>query len=180
MQSLKNGDLIALLGQVAGAGQACGAGANHGNLGSVGFHLLGHGVYVFPIPVGNKTLQAANRHWLALDTTDALALTLGLLGADTAGQSGQRVGGGDDFIGSLEIALLYLLDKFGDADVDRAALHTFGILAAQAALGFLHCHFGGVAQSDFFEVMGTNLRVLLRHGSLGQSHIRHYSFLLLI
>ncbi len=166
MQRLKNGDLVALLGQIAGAGQTGRAGAHHGHLDAVGGHLLRHGVDVFPIPVGHEPLQTADGHGLALNAPDALTFALGLLGADPAGQGGQGVGGGDDLIGGLEVALAHLGDELGDADIDWAALHALGVLAVQAALGLFHGHLGGVAQGDLFEIPGTDLGVLLRHRSL--------------
>ena len=177
VQGLENGDLVALLGQIAGAGQAGRAGTDNGHLHAVGGGLLGLGVHVLPVPVGNKALQTADGHRLALNTPDALALALALLGADTAGQSGQGIGGGDDLVGSLEIALGYLMNKLGDAHIDRAALDALGVLAVQAAACLFLGHLFGIAQGNLFEIAGTNLGVLLRHRGLGQSHICHFLFL---
>ena len=103
VQRLEDGNGVALLGQVAGAGQAGGAGAHHGDLVRRWKRAFsGHGVHVLPVPVGHKPLQAADGHGFALDAPNALALALALLGADPAGQGGQGVGRGDDFIGGLE------------------------------------------------------------------------------
>ena len=61
VEGLENGDLIAHLGQVAGAGQAGGAGADHGDLVAVGLGLLRHGVqHVLAVPVGHEALQTAD------------------------------------------------------------------------------------------------------------------------
>ena len=59
------------------------------------------------------------------------------------------------------------------------AFHTLGVLALEAAACLLDRHLGGVAQRDFLEVAGTDLGILLGHGGLGQSHIRHHSILLI-
>ena len=175
VQRFKNGDLIALLGKVAGAGQTGRAGTHHGHLDAVGDGLLGHGVDVLPVPVGNEPLQTADGDAFALDAPDALALALALLRADTAGQGGQGVGGCNDLVSGLEIALMHLGDELGDADVDGAALHALGLLAVQAAACFFHRHFGGIAQRNLLEVVGANLRFLLRHRGLGKGHVSHFA-----
>ena len=63
--------------------------------------------------------------------------------------------------------------------VEGCPVNTLGVLALEAATGFLNGHFGSIAQSNLLEVAGTDLRILLRHRGLGQRHISHYSFLLL-
>ena len=179
VQGFKNRDGIALLGQVRGAGETGRTGAHHGNLDSIGRCFFGHSVNVLPIPVGHEPLQTADGHRLALHAPDAFGLALALLGADPAGQSGQGVGGGDDFISCLKVAFGNLGDELGNADIDRAALYALGLLAAQAAAGFLHGLLGGVAQGYLFKIPGADLGVLLRHRRFGQSHICHCCFLLL-
>ena len=178
MQSFEHGDSVALLGQLSSSGHACRAGTDNSDLDAVGFDLLGHGVDVLTVPVSCETLQTADGNGLTLDAADAVALTLALLGADTAGQGGQSVGGGDDLVSSLEIAFLDLADELGDADINGAAADTLGVLALQAAVGFLDSLLGGVAQGDFLKVAGTDLGILLGHGGLLQRHVSHYSFLL--
>lgn len=65
-----------------------------------------------------------------------------------------------------------------NADVDGAALDALRILAVQAAACFLHGHLLGVAKGDLFEILIADVRCLLGHRGLGQSHIRHAVFLL--
>ena len=178
VQGLKNGDLIALLGQLARTGQAGGAGADDGDLDAVALGLLGHLVDILAIPVGDKALQPADGDRLALHAAHALALTLGLLRADTAGQGGQSIRGGDDLVSAEKIALGDLCDELRNADVDGAALDALRILAVQAAACFLHGHLLGVAKGDLFEILIADVRCLLGHRGLGQSHIRHAVFLL--
>src|SRR5699024_5038331 len=117
--------------------------------------------------------QAANGHRLALDGPDAAGLTLALLGTHTAADAGQGVGVGDDLIGSFEVALGHLGDELRDANIHRAAAHAGLVLAVEAAAGLLHGHLGSVAQRDLLEVMVAYIGVLLRHGDLLQTHIRH-------
>ena len=178
VQGFKNGDLIALLGQLARTGQAGGAGADDGDLDAVALGLLGHLVDILAIPVGDKALQPADGDRLALHAAHTLALTLGLLRADTAGQGGQSIRGGDDLVSAEEIALGDLCDELRNADVDGAALDALRILAVQAAACFLHGHLLGVAKGDLFEILIADVRCLLGHRGLGQSHIRHAVFLL--
>ena len=56
VQRLKHGDLIALLGQIPGAGEPGGAGAHHGHLMAVGGGALGGLTGVGVVPVGYKAL----------------------------------------------------------------------------------------------------------------------------
>ena len=178
MQRLEDGDLIALPGQIGGTGQTGRAGTHHGYLLTVGLGLLGHGVHILPVPVGDEALQTADGHGLTLDAPDAAGFALGLLGADAAGKGRQGVGGGDDLVGGRKVTLGNLLDEFGDAHIDGAALDALGILAVQAAAGLFFGHFRGIAQGDFLEVAGADLGVLLGHGGFHKSHIRHFRFLL--
>ena len=130
---------------------------------------MGHDV------VGHEAFQTADAHGFALDAADALGFALALLGADAAADGGQVVGGFDDGRGLGEFAFGDLGYEFGDADVDRAAGNAGLLDAAHAALGFVDGHLRGVAQSDFLEVMGADLGILLRDGVFGHSHIGgHY------
>ena len=128
MEGFKHGNRITQLGQVGGGSHAGRAGTNHGHLDAVGFHLFGHGVDVFPIPVSHEPLKSADGYGLTLDTTDAPGFALGFLGADPAGKGGQSVGGGDDLISGLEVTFLHLGNELGNPDIDGAAFHTLGIL----------------------------------------------------
>ena len=111
--------MIALLCQVGSSGHAGRAGTDDSDLVAVGLSLLGHSIDILTIPVSNETLQTADGNGLTLDAADALRLALALLGADTAGQSGQSIGGGDDLVSGLEVAFLHLSDELGDADINR-------------------------------------------------------------
>ena len=173
VQRLKQGHRIALLGKQRRAGQAGRAGADDSDLDAVGLSLFRHGVDVLAIPVGDKALQTPDRDWLALVAADALGFALRLLRTDTAGKGGQRIGIGDDLIGLFEVALGDLMDKFGNMDIDRAALDTVRLLALQAALGLINGHLSGITQRDFLEILIADVRVLLRHRSLGSLHISH-------
>ena len=177
VQRLEDRDGIALLGKLAGAGQTGRTGADHGDLDAVGGGLFGHLIDVFPVPVGNKALQTSDGDRLALDAADAFALALALLGADTAGEGGKSVGGGDDLIGRLEIALSDLGDEFGDTDIDGAAADAQGLFAVQAALCLVDGHFLSVAERNFLKILIAYIGLLLRHGSLCHLHIRHLRFL---
>ena len=170
MQSLKDRDVVALLDEVAGAGEAARAGADDRDLVAVGFHLgLLDGGAVLEVEVGDETLQAADGDGLALYAADALALALALLRTDTTADGSEGVGGGDDLVSGLKVADLDLGDEVRDADVDRAALDALGVLAGQAAHGLLTGDLGAVSERDLVEVLGADDGVLLRHGVLGHA-----------
>ena len=173
VECLKHGDRVALACQLAGTGQTCGAGADHGHLAAV-LGRSGHvGDVVGSGPVGHKALHTADGHRLALDAADTLALALVLLRADAAGNGRQCVGVGEDLISAGKILLSYLTQELGDGNAHRATGDAQRILALQAALGLVHRLLGGVAQGHFLKVTVADIGLLLRHGGLVHLHISH-------
>ena len=173
VQSLKHGDFISPPGQVTGAGETGGTGTNNSNLMAVRGRLLGLLRGVGIVPVGNKPLQAANAYALMLDATDALALALGLLGADASADGGQGAVLGNNLVGGLKVALRYLGNELGDTNLHRTAGDTGHVLAVEAALGLVDSLLLGVAKGHLLEVARTDDRVLMGHGILIRTHIRH-------
>ena len=173
MKRLEDGDIVALLGEVARAGQAARAGADNRDLMAVRDGLGGGLLHVGVVPVGNKAFEAANADRLTLDAADALALALRLLRADAAADGGQRGGLVDDLIGALVVLLGDLLDELGDLHLHGAARDTGMILAVEAAGGFVERLLLGVAEGDLQEVFVADVGVLRGHLVLFQTHIRH-------
>ena len=173
MQGLVHGDLVPLPGQVAGAGQAGGAGADDRNLVAIGggLHRLLGGVGV--VPVGYEPLQTADAHALVLNAPHTFALALCFLGADPAAHGGQGAVGGDDLIGGLEVALRHLGDKLGDMNLHRAAGDAGHVLTVETPLGLVNRLLFGVAQGHLFKIAGPDHGVLVGHGVLIRTHIRH-------
>ena len=171
MQSLIHGDLIAFLGQIAGAGQARRAGANHGHLVTVGLGLFRSLGAVGVVPVGHKALQTADTHGIALLATDAVHLALALLRTDTAADGGQGAGLMDHLIGTLIVPLHDLGDELRDADVDGASVDAGMVLAVQAAGRLVQSLLLGVAQSHLEEILIPDIGVLRGHFVLIQTHI---------
>ena len=129
MEGLEHGDVIALPGQVARAGQARGAGADDSDTVTVGGGLFRSLGAVGVVPVGDKPLQTADAHGVALLAPDAVHLALGLLGAHPAADGGQGGGVRDDLVGRLKVALGNLCDELRDMYHDGAALHAGAVLA---------------------------------------------------
>ena len=173
VQRLEHGDVVALLGEVARAGQAAGTRADDGDLMAVGNGLGGGLLHVGVVPVGDKAFETADADRLTLDAADALALALRLLRADTAADGGQRGGLVDDLIGALVVLLGDLLDELGDLHLHGAAGDTGMILAVEAAGGFVKRLLLGVAEGDLQEVFVADVGVLRGHLVLFQTHIRH-------
>ena len=177
MQSLVNGHLVAQLGQVAGSGQAGRACTDDGHLVAVPLRNDRCGVHVLAVPIGHKALQAADAHGLVLDAAGALALALALLRADTAADGRQGRGAVDHLIGGLKVALGNMRDKLRNVDAHGAAGLARLVLATDAALGLVHSHLCGVAQSNFLEVFVADVGVLRGHGALFGVHIEsHFTF----
>ena len=128
MKSLENRYLIAKLCQISRTGKTCRAGTDNSNFLSVGlFRLWGYKT-VLSGPVCHETLQLSDGNGLTLDSADALAFALALLGAYTAADSrkGRRLG--NDLCRLLEIAFFHFADKAGDVDGNGTSAHTSGIV----------------------------------------------------
>ena len=84
MQCFKYGDLVALLCQVACAGQTGRTGTDYCNAMTVGCGNFRCSCSIGIVIVRNETLQTANANRLKLDAQSTLGLTLGLLRTNTA------------------------------------------------------------------------------------------------
>jgi len=173
MQCLEHGDVIALLGQVAGAGQAGRAGTHHRHLMAVGSGLLGCGGGIRVVPVRHKTLQPADAHGLAVQAPDAVLLALALLRTHPAAHCRQWAGGGDDLICLFKLTLGHLFDELRNPDHDRAALHAGLILAVQAAARLVQRHLFRIPQCDLFKILIANIRLLCGHRILFHTQVCH-------
>ena len=84
VQCFEDGHIITHFCQIAGAGQSCRAGSDHGYL----FTVLFLGRFgldaVLSCPVRYETFQLTDRYGFALDTADTLAFALALLRTNTA------------------------------------------------------------------------------------------------
>ena len=160
MEGLENGHLVAHFRQIAGAGQACGAGTDHSHLLAVGFLRFSGYKAVLPGPVGHKALQLADGDRLALDSADALALALALLGAHAAADSRKGAGLGDGGGRLGELSLLHLVDELGNVDGNGTTLDTLGILTVDAAGGLSLGLLLIVAKADLLKIGGSHLGIL--------------------
>ena len=177
VQGLVDRDLIAQLGEVACGGQAGRTCTDDGDLVAVGLRHDGGSVDILTVPVGYEALQTANADGLVLDAAGTLALALALLRTDTATDGGQGRGTIDDLIGGFEVTLGQMADELGDVDADGAAGLAGLIFAVDAALGLVHGHLGGVAQSHFLKILVADVGVLGGHGTLFGVHIEsHFTF----
>ena len=127
MQRLENGHIIAHLRQIACTGQTCRAGTDNGYLFSLLFGSADRTDVVFSCPVRYETLQFADGHRFALNTTDTFSFTLAFLRADTTADSGKCAGFADNLISSCKIALFYLFHEAGDIDRNRTSLYAVRI-----------------------------------------------------
>ena len=169
-ERLEDGDLEAVAGELAGAGDAGGAGADDGDLLAVlGLHDgLGGELGL----VADEALELADSNGLALLAADALALALVLLRADAAADGGEHGLLADDVQGAAVVLRANLLDELRDVDVDRAALDAERALAVHAALGLGQRHLLGEALIDRTEIAGAlGGRLLVVLGARGL-HVR--------
>jgi len=103
------------------------------------------------VPVGDKSLKAADGYAFTLDSSYALALALSLLRAYAATDCGQRVGGGKYLVGAFKVLCDNLCNELGDAYGNRAALTAHRVGAVKAALGLFEGQFLGIAESNLFK-----------------------------
>ena len=161
-ERLEHGDVEALARELAGTGDAGGAGAHDGNLVAVGglalgrlADLVGH--------VAEHALQLADGDGVALLAQDALALALVLLRAHTAADGRQQVVSLDGRKRAGPVLFADLLDELRNVHAYRAALHAQGLLAVQAAVGLSDGVGLGVARVDRAEIASALLgRLLVR------------------
>ena len=174
MEGFKNRDIIAHFAQIPRAGKAGRPGTDNGNLVAVGCRNFDRRlIFLCIVVISYKTLQAANGNTLALFATDAFALALFFLWADTPAYSRERIRGSEDVIGGIKVFLDDLRNKFRNAHRNRAACSAERVRATQATLCFGNCQFFRIAESYFFKVTGTDHRILLGHGVFRQTHISH-------
>ena len=160
VQRLKDGDLVAVLGEVAGAGEAAGAAADDRHLAACRVALalrLG----LCAVVVGHEALQGADGYGLVLHAHHTAALALGLLRADASadGRQGGVVGDGD--IGLVEVLFLDVLYELRYVDTHGAGLDAARLFALQAAAGLDEGLVLGEAEGDLVEVVGAHGGVLL-------------------
>ncbi len=83
--------------------------------------------------IRHEPLQFSDGDRLTLDSADALALALALLGTDTAADRRKRTGLSDHLIGLFDVSFFYFMDKCRDVDRYRTSLDAFRILAVEAS-----------------------------------------------
>ena len=108
VQHLEDGDVVAPAGQVRGTGQTGRTAADHCDLDTVGGSLVCEADSILTAPVRHETLELADGHRLALNSEDAGAFALGLLGADTAADCGQGTVLRDNAGSLLDVSGRYL------------------------------------------------------------------------
>src|SRR3970040_1792789 len=121
-------------------------------------------------PVGHVTLEGADGDGLALDAAQALALALRLLGADTAGDAGQRVVVEQGFRGAAEIPFRDQVDEARDVHPHRAPVDAHRVLALQAAFRLRRGQQVRVAEVDLLEVRRAHIRHPFGHGVAVDGH----------
>ena len=164
VQRLEDGHIIALLREVARAGEARRARADDGDFLRISGTLDRLDLFIRgELAISDEALKAADGDGFAALREDAVLLALILLRADAAADGRQRIRLLDGRDGTVEVALLDLADEGRDVDRDRAALAALRDLAVQAALCLGHCRILIVAKGHFLKVMGTDFRVLYRH-----------------
>ena len=109
MKSLEDGYIITQFCQIAGTGQSGRTGTDDSYLLAVFLCRSSRFDAVLSGPVSYETLQFTDGNSFALDAADTFTLTLALLRADTAADSGKCAGLGDD-AGKLLRSFLLLPD----------------------------------------------------------------------
>ena len=173
VQSFVNGDFIALLGKVARAGKAGGAGTYNCNAVAVGRRSFGSFGGMSVMPIGNKAFKSADADGFAFDAANALAFALEFLRTYPAADCGQRGGLLNDLICALEIVLANLCDKLGDMDVDRAAADAGHLRAVETAERLVKRGLFGIAGCNLVKVVCAYFGCLGGHFVLFGAHVRH-------
>ena len=123
--------------------------------------------YTEDLAVGDKTLDATDRHGISLVTGHARGLALILLRAHPAADGGQGVVGLDDRKRLGEAAVGNSVDEGRDIDPDRTAVDALRLLALQTPFGLPNRHLLGVAERHLVKVTDALGRILGRHRVAG-------------
>ena len=175
VEGFEQGHVIAHFGQIPGCGQAGRTSAHYSHFDAVlgSQALLHHVRTLFPGPVRHKPFQTADGHRFSLDAQDAVFFALVFLGTHPAAHGRQGVLVLQDVDGAVKILFRQGMDELGNVHVHRAPLHALGILAVQAALGFIHRRVFRIAQGHFLEIMVPYISRLFRHGiSHSSTHLQ--------
>ena len=124
VQRFVNGNLIALVYQIARAGKSRRACADDGNFVTVAFHRFDFFITeVRRVPVRDEAFQSADRNRFALLAVHAFALALIFLRADTSADCRQGAVLSDNLVSCFKISLCHLLDEQRNLNIDRTSGH---------------------------------------------------------
>jgi len=182
VESLEDGDAVAVLGHITGESEAGRAGADHGD---AWFSIVQRCLWLFSIVlgiVGDEALEVTDSHRFAIHLeVDTLCLALFLLRANTSADSRQAAAETDDFRCTGDIVFLDMLNERGNVDVDRTTLYTTRVGTVEAAVGLGESHlrretlvyllmqFGGtIGRGEFGHEATLNCHALLGFDGLAQ------------
>src|ERR1700675_1316912 len=164
VQGFEDVDPVALLDEVAGDREAGGAAADDGHFLAGRRSFLNFvEVEMLLFVVGDEALEVTDAEGLNLFSHQAAALAMIFLRADASGDGGEHVvfpnlgGGAEEVPGHDQ------LHEVSDLHAHGAPFGASRLGAFEAAQRFLTGEFGRVAQIDFGEVGGAQLRELLGH-----------------
>ena len=163
MKRFKYCHFITKLCKISGASQSRRTGTDHCNFMPVGLLCADRFDIMFQRIICNETLQLTDGDRLALDSADALPLTLGFLRAYTSANSRKRACLSDHFVGFLDISIFYFFDKSRNIDRNRTSLNTFRIFTIDASGCLFHRFFLIISKTNFFKVCCSYFRILFSY-----------------
>ena len=134
VEGFEDGDLEAVFGQIARAGETAGAAADDGYLATrriAGALRLGACAMV----VGDEAFEGADGDGLVLDAHHAAAFALRFLRTYAAADGWQSRVVAEGDVGLVEVFLLDVLDEEGNVDAHGAGFDAAGLFALQTAVG---------------------------------------------
>ncbi len=163
MECLKDSYSIATFGKVSGTGQSGRTTADNCHFMTIKFCFLQRLFTVMHVPVRSESLQPPNADRFAFFPTDTLTFTLPFLRTYSATDCRETAGQVNGFISTFIVMFCNFLNKFRNADIHRTAGNTGHVLAVQTACCFFFCHFGSIAECNFFKIMRTDSGLLFRN-----------------
>ncbi len=137
MQGLEDHHLATGLGQIRGASDAGGTGADDGNPAAVGLNVRLSGPALGDGHVADETFQTPDRYRFQVLAYHAHLFALRFLGTDPAANGGQQVRLREHIVRTVEVLVTDLLDEAGNVDCYRATLHTGFLGTHDASLGLV-------------------------------------------
>ena len=166
MESFKNSNFVTKFCKITGTCKSCRTCTNNCNLNTIRFRFNSIIIAVSHMVVSYESFKTTDRNRFALDTTDTFSFTLIFLWTNTSANSRKTISACDNLVSFFKFSCSNLSNKLRYTYTYRTTTHTRFVLTVNTTSCFFHSHFFSITQSNFFKILITYVRILLRHWNL--------------